>query len=788
MQNYYSNKSSLSRAYNCVASVFNAKWLALLLLIIIASGCKKVVEQTGLVGVCPVVVSTDPTDKAVDVALNKLVSATFNTDMSPATITASSFSLKQGTQIISGTVAPTAMGTTFTFKPDVPLLPFTKYTGIITTAATDKFRTAMVTDYTWSFTTIPQLTVAANTAAGGTVAGAGTFAQSSTVTVVATPKAGYTFTSWTDSAATTVLSTSPSYQFAMNGNRALVANFTVIPPAKFAVTLSSSPVAGGSTFGSGSYDIGTQVTAIESPNPGYTFVNWTEGGQVVSTNSSYQFTLASNRTLVANFTLVPALQYAVILSSNPPSGGSTTGSGSYTANTSVTITATPSTGYSFANFTENGTIISTSPSYTFPITSTRTIVANFTINTYTLDASAAPAAGGTVTKSPDQPRYDHGSQVVLTATPATGYAFTNWTEGGVVVSNSAVYQVGMTRNRTLVANFTLKNYGLTLTVVPTAGGTVTKTPDRASYDSGTTVVLTATASPGYTFTSWAGDATGSVNPLTVVMNANKNIVANFTAATPTTVINLGTAANFGAFGGNAGITNMGITTVVNNGSIGTTAASTLITGFHDMTGDSYTETGLNIGDVKQRIYTDAPPPVIFAAGGPYGGNATTKAIADQGLADANAAYISISPASKPGGTDPGAGELGGLTLAPGVYKASAGTFNITLLDLVLDGKGDPNAVFIFQTSAGLTVGNATAGRSVKLINNAQAKNVYWYVGSAAVINYAGGGVMTGTVISKSGVTVSNPTIAVTGQQAIINGRLLSLVASVTMVKTTINVQ
>ncbi len=765
---------------------FQNKWLLLLLFSIFAGGCKKVTEETGIVNVCPVVVSTDPMNNAVDVALTKTVSATFNADMAPATINTSSFVIRQGTQIISGVVAATSVGTTFTFKSDAPLLPFTKYSGTITTASTDKFRTAMLADYLWSFTTIPQLRVSSNLAAGGTVAGAGLFAQASTVTVSATPASGYTFTNWTDSGQTTVVSTSSSYQFAMAGNRALVANFTAIPPTQFAVVLSSSPVAGGSTFGSGSYNTGTSVTVIESPNPGYTFVNWTEGGTVVSTNSSYQFTITGNRTLVANFTTIPALQFAVILTANPVAGGSTTGSGAYTSGTSVTVTATQNTGYTFTNFTENGNIISTSSSYTFPITANRTLVANFTINTYTLAATANPLAGGTITKTPDQPTYTYGTLVLLTATPSTGYTFRNWTSGGTIVSTSAAYQVSMTTNRVLVANFALNSYALTLTANPAAGGTVTKNPNLASHDSGSIVQITATANPGYAFTSWSGDTTGSTNPLNVVMNRSKTIVANFTSvATP---IALGTAANFGAFGGNAGITNQGINTVINNGSIGTTAASTLITGFHDMTGDKYTETPLNIGDVKGRIYTDAPPPVIFAAGGPYGGNAVTKAIADQGLIDANIAYISISPASKPGGTDPGAGELGGLTLAPGIYRASSGTFNITNLDLTLDGKGDPNAVWIFQTAAGLTVGTPTGARSVNLIGGAQAKNVFWYVGSAAVINYAGGGVMVGTVIANSGVTISSPGSSVVGPQAVVNGRVISLVASVTMVNTTINVQ
>ncbi|MEO6230916.1 MAG: ice-binding family protein, partial [Ferruginibacter sp.] len=143
--------------------------------------------------------------------------------------------------------------------------------------------------------------------------------------------------------------------------------------------------------------------------------------------------------------------------------------------------------------------------------------------------------------------------------------------------------------------------------------------------------------------------------------------------------------------------------------------------------------------------------------------------------------------SKPGGIDPGAGELGGLTLAPGIYKSASGTFKITNGDLTLDAKGDANAVWIFQTAAGLTVGVAgpAGARSVKMINGALPKNVYWYVGSAATINAAGGGIMSGTIISSAGITFSTAGNAV---QTVLNGRAISLVASVTMVNTTINVQ
>ena len=253
-----------------------------------------------------------------------------------------------------------------------------------------------------------------------------------------------------------------------------------------------------------------------------------------------------------------------------------------------------------------------------------------------------------------------------------------------------------------------------------------------------------------------------------------NYVWTFKTINSSNAPDLGSASPFGAFGGNAGITNQGINTVI-NGSIATTAASTLVTGFHDATA-IYTETPLNVGNVTGAIATAPPMP----------GTATSFAIAQQALLDANAAYLSISPASMPGGIDPGAGELGGLTLAPGIYKSNSGTFNISNGNLTLDAQGDPNAVWIFQTAAGLTVGIAgpTGAKSVVLINGALPKNVFWYVGSTAIINGAGGGTMVGTIIANSGVTFSTAGNAV---QTVLNGRALSLVSSVTMVNTTINV-
>ena len=236
------------------------------------------------------------------------------------------------------------------------------------------------------------------------------------------------------------------------------------------------------------------------------------------------------------------------------------------------------------------------------------------------------------------------------------------------------------------------------------------------------------------------------------------------AATPT--VNLRSAATYGAFGGSAGVTNQGTNTVV-GGDLGTTAACSLITGFHDAA-NVYTQTPLNVGAVSGSVLCGPPAP----------GTTTTLALAQQAVADARAAWNHL--AALPRGSDPGAGQLGGLVLPAAVYTSAGATFEITRGDLTLDGKGKTNGVWVFQSAAGLTVGQPAIPGRVNLINGAQARNVYWQVGSAARIEDRS--VMVGTIIAPAGVTISTA-----GQtaQTILTGRALGLTASVTMVNTTI---
>ena len=182
----------------------------------------------------------------------------------------------------------------------------------------------------------------------------------------------------------------------------------------------------------------------------------------------------------------------------------------------------------------------------------------------------------------------------------------------------------------------------------------------------------------------------------------------------------------------------------------------------------YTQTPLNIGAVNGSIYCAPPAP----------GTTTTMAIATQARADAHAAYNAL--AAMPPGSDPGAGQLGGLVLPAAVYTAAGGTFAITSGDLTLDAQGNANAVWVFQSAAALTVGLSATPRRVLLINGAQAKNVFWQVGSAARIEDRSA--MVGTIIAPAGVTIST---AGQAAQTTLTGRAVGLTASVTLVNTTI---
>ena len=178
------------------------------------------------------------------------------------------------------------------------------------------------------------VTTSSNPTAGGGTSGGGTFNQGTLVTVTAVPNLNYSFVNWTEG--TTVVSTNSSYAFVLNGNRNLVANFSL---NQFTITLSANPTAGGTVSGGGTYNSGQNITVTAIPNNGYQFVNWTEGSTIVSTNTNYSFTVSGNRTLVANFSIIPILLVNPDFRTVTMTAGTTTFSVSNTAGGTMNWTA-----------------------------------------------------------------------------------------------------------------------------------------------------------------------------------------------------------------------------------------------------------------------------------------------------------------------------------------------------------------------------------------------------------------------------------------------------------------
>ena len=235
----------------------------------------------------------------------------------------------------------------------------------------------------------------------------------------------------------------------------------------YTVTASANPTGAGSVTGAGVYSAHTLCTLTATANAGYTFVNWTRNGSVASTDPTYSFYVTENTTCVANFTQGT---YSITATANPTEGGSITGAGRYNEGANVTLKATANAGYTFVNWTEDGTQVSTSLTYNFTVSGDAAFVANFSLNSYEITTTANPTIGGTVSGAGT---YNYGASCTLTATANEFYTFVNWTKDGTEVSTESTYNFTVTEAAVFVANFSLDGYEVTATPNPIIGGSVT---------------------------------------------------------------------------------------------------------------------------------------------------------------------------------------------------------------------------------------------------------------------------------------------------------------------------
>ena len=204
-------------------------------------------------------------------------------------------------------------------------------------------------------------------------------------------------------------------------------------------------------------------------------------------------------------------RHTLTVNASPAAGGTVSPtSGTYQEGSTVTLTATPASGYRFSSWTVSGTgsfLSSTTASTTiFTMgTANATVTANFTaIPTHTLTVNAT--AGGSV--STNGGTYYEGQTVNISATANPGYRFTGWTGATVANASSASTTFTMgTANATVTANFeAIPNHNLTVNADPAMGGTVS---GSGTYYEGETTTLTATVNAGYRFIGWTVEGTGA---------------------------------------------------------------------------------------------------------------------------------------------------------------------------------------------------------------------------------------------------------------------------------------
>ena len=272
------------------------------------------------------------------------------------------------------------------------------------TVSSDTTLTAIFSsEYTISAVCIP--------AEGGTVNGTGAYHWKDSVTLEAVPNKGYTFSKWADD--TRIQRTEE-----VTCDKTYTAYFTL---NTYTITTASNDDTRGSVAGGGKHYYGEEVELNAYARTGYQFSKWSDG----NTDNPRKITVEDNATYTAIFEVA---KRTITLTCDPEQG-SVTGGGSYDHGTTTTIEATANTGYHFVdwwNVTANSQHTTANP-FTFTVEQDWTFEARFEINTYTITATC-DATQGTIEGAG---QYTHGATVTLTATPLSGYQFSEWSDGNI---------------------------------------------------------------------------------------------------------------------------------------------------------------------------------------------------------------------------------------------------------------------------------------------------------------------------------------------------------------------
>lgn len=402
------------------------------------------------------------------------------------------------------------------------------------------------------------VTTSLNIADAGETTGDGDYVYNTPVTVTTTGYEHYNFSCWKEYGE--VVSTNQTYTFNIDRNRNLVATYI---PDDFEIIADVLEEETGTVEGAGIYPYHTIATLVATPAEHYHFAGWLENDTIiVSTDATYSFQVTGNRYLTAVFELN---NYIVTASSNMPGMGVVYGQGTYPAGTRVTMSVYPYIHSIFNYWTENGEIVTSSPSFSFNIESNRNFVANFSVednhhwipnNTlypYTMMLTCVVQIDGEdITSNQyevgafcgDEVRGSQRAQFVN----STGRFLVYMTiygnnddqitfklydhESNTVLDLECLSTITFvqdqfigTTNDPYILNFVSELF-ITVNANPTSYGTVT---GSGPCNFGDEITVTATANPGYTFYNWTenGNVVSTNSVYTFIAEGSRALTANF---------------------------------------------------------------------------------------------------------------------------------------------------------------------------------------------------------------------------------------------------------------------
>ncbi|MGA2220618.1 MAG: Ig-like domain-containing protein, partial [Verrucomicrobiia bacterium] len=604
-----------------------------------------------------------PANAATGVAIGGNIAAAFSEAMDPLTISTATFTLKQGTTVVTGTV--TYAGVTATFNPLNNLAPSTTYTATITTGARDLAGNALAAAFVWSFetgatpnTTPPTVssTVPANAATGVAIGGniAAVFSEAMDPLTIST--ATFTLKQGTTVVTGTVTYAGVTATFNPLNNLAPLTTYTAT------ITTGARDLAGNAlatafvwSFTTGAAPDTTRPT-VSSTIPTNAATGVAISGKIAAVFSEAMDPLTIS---TASFTLKQGTM-------------AVTGTVSYAG---VTATFNPTTDLA-------------------PLT---TYTA--TITTGAKDLASNALATNFVWSFTTGTTPDTTPPTVSSTVPANGAS-----DVSINQTINATFSEDMDPLTISTANFMLTGPGATAvtgTVTYVAAGKIATFTPMSNLAPGTTYTAM--------ITTGAKDLAGNALAADYVWSFSTGTLSNQNQAT----INLGSASTFAIM-----------------------ATAAISGGGDQINGD----VGLDPGSAQ-----GIPPSEI---------NGTIH-VNDQAIKDAQTALLAAynDAVSRSVNAQTLEGNLGGLTKTPGLYVngsstgiSGTGTGGI----LTLDAQGDANAVFIFKMASTLVT---DPGTSIVLSGGAQAKNVYWQVGSSATLGTTS--IFKGNILAFVTITVNN---------------------------------